>query len=179
MAKHQMPETPDVSYIHNEGVAHEDTDMSLGGIVKFVIHLILLVAISAGLMWGLFNFLSTREGEIESRETRSTLLERERAPSDAPEQIFPEPRLQTAPVPDLKAYNQTIDRRLNYGWVDKEKGIVSIPVEEAKERLLSSGQLTAPPTPTTTTTAPPTATETKPAAKAVAKPAASGSHGHQ
>ena len=150
MAKHEMPETPDVSYIHNEGVAHEDTDMSLGGIIKFVIHLILLVAISAGLMWGLFNYLNRREGRIEGRETPSTLRKRDRSINTDPDELFPEPRLQTNPVPDLRTYNREIDRRLGmvdgrptYRWVDKEKGIVGIPIEEAKKRLLDSGVMTA------------------------------------
>ena len=152
MAKHEMPETPDVSYIHNEGVAHEDTDMSLGGIVKFVIHLILLVSISAGLMWGLFNYLNRREERIEGRETPSTLLKRDRSINTSPDDLFPQPRLQTAPVPDLRDYNREIDARLGmvdgqsvYRWVDKEKGIVAIPIEEAKKKLLDSGMMSAPP----------------------------------
>ena len=145
MAKHKMPETPDVSFIHNEGVAHEDTDMSLGGITKFVIHLILLVTISAALMWGLFNYLNRREQRIEGRETPSTLLKRDRPSAQDPTAIFPEPRLQTVPVPQLREYNQTIDQRLQYSWIDKEKGIVSIPIEEAKQKLLEQGLTKAPP----------------------------------
>jgi hypothetical protein len=171
MAKHGMPETPDVTHIHNEGVAHEDTDMSLGGITKFVIHLILLVAISAVLMWGLFNYLNKREQTIEERETPSTLLKRDRPSQENPTEIFPEPRLQTTPVVDLNVYRQMVDERLrSYTWVDKEKGIVSIPIEEAKAKLLERGLGSAKPAgptiaPTEAPTGPATG-KTSPAAKA-------------
>jgi flagellar basal body-associated protein FliL len=137
MSKHEMDEIPDVSYIHNEGVAHEESDLNLDGIIKFVIHLIVLVVASAGIVYGMYRFFSGQEYEQEKSETPSTLLKREQRASGKVEDMFPEPRLQTLPVIDLDAYRAAEKQKLEkYNWLDKEKGIVSIPIEEAKKKLL-------------------------------------------
>jgi hypothetical protein len=137
MSKHEMDEIPDVSYIHNEGVAHEESDLDLDGIIKFVIHLIVLVTASAAIVYGMYRYFSGQEYEQEKSETPSTLLKREQRASGEVQDIFPEPRLQTLPVIDLKAYRAAEQQKLEgYNWLDKEKGIVSIPIEEAKKKLL-------------------------------------------
>src|SRR5689334_20154793 len=135
--EHEIDELPDVSFIHNEGVAHEESDLNLDGIIKFVIHLIVLVTASAGIVYGMYRYFSGQEYEQEKSETPSTLLKREQRASGKVEDVFPEPRLQTLPVIDLKAYRTAEQQKLEkYNWLDKEKGIVSIPIEEAKKRLL-------------------------------------------
>lgn len=137
MAKHEMDEIPDVSYIHNEGVAHEESDLSLTGIRNFVIHLILLLAASAGIVYGMYKYFSAQEYEQEKSETPSTLLKREQRASGKVEDMFPEPRLQTLPIPELADFRANENQKLeSYKWLDKEKGIVSIPIEEAKKKLL-------------------------------------------
>ena len=54
--------------------------------------------------------------------------------------LFPEPRLQVEPRQDLEAL-QVRDRRIleGYGWVDRSRGIVRIPVEEALEQVAAQG----------------------------------------
>ncbi|MBI3653486.1 MAG: hypothetical protein HY231_20850 [Acidobacteria bacterium] len=137
MAKHEMDEVPDVSYIRNVGVAHEESDLSLGGIGKFVIHLIVLVAASAVIVYGMFKYFSAQEYAQEKSERPSTLLKREQRASGEVKDIFPEPRLQTLPIPDLAAYRAAEEYKLeSYGWVDKEKSLVRIPIEEAKQKFL-------------------------------------------
>ncbi|MEW6127322.1 MAG: hypothetical protein AB1757_09800 [Acidobacteriota bacterium] len=137
---HEHDETPDVSYIHNVGVSHEESDLSLSGIGKFVLHLIALVIISAAIVFGMFKYFTGREVRIERRELPSTLLDRGRAEKTKPEQMFPEPRLQTTPVPDLTDFREKESQRLEgYNWVNKEQGIVSIPIEEAQKKLLEKG----------------------------------------
>ena len=137
MAKREMDEIPAVSYIHNQGVAHEESDLKLDGIIKFVIHLIVLVAGSALIVYGMYRYFSGQEYEQEKSETPSTLLKREQRASGKVEDIFPAPRLQTLPLRDIKEYRAAERQRLeSYNWLDKEKGIVSIPIEEAKKKLL-------------------------------------------
>jgi hypothetical protein len=145
MAKHEMDEIPDVSYIHNQGVAHEESDLKLDGIIKFVIHLIVLVAASAAIVYGMYRYFSGQEYEQEKSETPSTLLKREQRASGKVEDIFPEPRLQEKPIGDLEKYRAAERQKLEYyNWLDKEKGIVSIPIEEAKKRLLEQMKSKAP-----------------------------------
>jgi hypothetical protein len=140
MAKHELEETPDVSFIHNVGVSHEEKDMSLGGIGKFVLHLIVLVTASALIVYWMFLYFTSREQRIESREQKSTLLERGRSGKSDPKEMFPEPRLQTQPIPDLKQFREAEMKKLEgYGWVDKNQGIVSIPIEEAEKKIIGKG----------------------------------------
>lgn len=52
----------------------------------------------------------------------------------------PEPRLQTAPLDDLRALRAREDALLtSYGWVDRAGGVVRIPIDRAKE-LVAEGR---------------------------------------
>jgi hypothetical protein len=49
----------------------------------------------------------------------------------------PEPRLQTAPAADLRALRAAEQAELGgYGWVDREAGVVHIPIDRAMELLV-------------------------------------------
>jgi hypothetical protein len=52
----------------------------------------------------------------------------------------PQPRLQTDPSEDLAQFLVDEDNRLNtYYWIDKQKGIVHIPIEQAMRELAKEG----------------------------------------
>jgi hypothetical protein len=52
----------------------------------------------------------------------------------------PGPMLQTDPAADLRAFNAEEQARLNsYGWIDRGKGIVHIPIREAMEEAAAKG----------------------------------------
>lgn len=52
----------------------------------------------------------------------------------------PAPRLQIEPSVDLARFRAEQDRRLNgYYWVDKAKGVVHIPIEQAMKQLVREG----------------------------------------
>jgi len=52
----------------------------------------------------------------------------------------PGPRLQTNEAADLRRFRAEEERRLNgYHWIDKQKGIVRIPIGEAMQKLARSG----------------------------------------
>lgn len=52
----------------------------------------------------------------------------------------PGPRLQTDDAAELRRFRAEEDRRLNgYHWIDKQKGIVRIPIGEAMQKLVRSG----------------------------------------
>jgi hypothetical protein len=53
---------------------------------------------------------------------------------------FPQPRLQVSPPLDLEKLREIEERELTtYGWVDREKKIVRIPIERAIEILAERG----------------------------------------
>jgi hypothetical protein len=62
----------------------------------------------------------------------------------------PAPHLQTSPYLDLRAFREQEDEVLGtYGWVDKERGVVRIPIDEAMRLLVSRGvRAPTPPAPT-------------------------------
>jgi hypothetical protein len=50
------------------------------------------------------------------------------------------PRLQTDPAGDLRAFRQSEDARLSgFGWVDRDKGIVRMPIERAMGLIAERG----------------------------------------
>lgn len=52
----------------------------------------------------------------------------------------PGPRLQTNPERDLQRLRAKEERELNtYYWIDKQKGVVHIPIEQAMKKLAATG----------------------------------------
>jgi len=52
----------------------------------------------------------------------------------------PRPRLQTNPSADLMQFRADEEKRLNsYYWIDKNKGIVHIPIEQAMKEVAEEG----------------------------------------
>jgi hypothetical protein len=52
----------------------------------------------------------------------------------------PGPRLQTDAEADLQRFRAEEDKRVNsYYWIDKEKGSVHIPIDEAMKKLVNTG----------------------------------------
>jgi hypothetical protein len=54
--------------------------------------------------------------------------------------IAPAPRLQPNPAIDLAQYQAAQKAKLNsYGWIDKQTGIIHIPIERAMELISRRG----------------------------------------
>src|ERR1044071_2804682 len=107
--------TPNVSHIHTAGVAHEESDVKVGGVAWFTAGLAALMILTAVLMWGMFRFFARTE---HIKEPPPTSLTREKKPeSTNPELMFPEPRLQQQPILDLQKYRADEHGMLTtYGW---------------------------------------------------------------
>ncbi|HYP27959.1 MAG TPA: hypothetical protein VE262_14680 [Blastocatellia bacterium] len=130
-------ELPDVSYIQNEDVKHEHTDVPISPIAKFLTFLtVAIVVISVGLYF-FFGFL---EGRARKQATPPGPLASERT------NIPPEPRLQLMPghevhpLDEWKRMKAEEEQAISsYGWVDQNAGVVRIPIEEAKKLVLQQG----------------------------------------
>lgn len=115
----------------NPDAAHETSDISIKGVIWFVI----ILAVTAGLieitMYGLFVVLD----KVEVRNDPYV------SPLDYPQgQLPPNPRLETTPWQDLKDFIGSEQQYMTtYGWVDVGTGQVHIPIERAKELLLQRG----------------------------------------
>ena len=148
-------ETPDVSYITNPDVAHEESDVAVRPLLWFVGGLTAFTIITCLAMLLMFKFFQTRE---ESQELAPSPLARQGA-----ERLPPEPRLQLAPgweverdgkrqdlsysagntghVPqpgsEWLLVNEEWQHELKeYGWADQQAGTARIPVERAIDLYL-------------------------------------------
>ena len=143
--------TPDVSHISNPDVTHEESDVAVGPIAKFVFGLFVFGVIVCFLMWLLFNFFERRAKETE---LPSSPLARRGA-----ETLPPEPRLQAAPgfgveaegrpradlsLKEPQAEYQTVLKawkdELDNGWVDQSTGVKHLPVSAAMDLYLQQQQ---------------------------------------
>jgi hypothetical protein len=62
------------------------------------------------------------------------------APFAGPRPLPPPPRIQTDPAVDLQSYRESEQNLLNaYGWVDRQNGVVRMPIDRAMELLLQRG----------------------------------------
>ncbi len=116
----EKPTTPPASGPENSDANVRDVIFSgLGlAIATFVICLLML---------GLFRYLA---GSRESTPANPL----------AGSQIPPEPRLEVQPWEQLKQLRAHEDQVLNsYGWVDKDKGIVHIPIDRAIDIVAQQG----------------------------------------
>lgn len=105
---------------------HEERDVRLRPLIFFGVGLAVLAMLVLVLLVLLFDHLAARQAELTPPP--SPLLEAERQP--------PEPRLQVSPQRDMRVMRAEEDAVLeSYGWVDRQAGIVRIPIARAMELL--------------------------------------------
>ncbi|MGE0130589.1 MAG: hypothetical protein AB7U82_21125 [Blastocatellales bacterium] len=131
--------------IHNErdaaaddhdAIAHEPNTVSISGVVKFLVTLSVMIVVAALLARWLFHYFDVRK----AREAPPA------SPLAAGVRLPPEPRLQGAPgsvsspTEDIRRFigqeNQTLD---SYGWIDRQNGVIRIPIEQAKSLIVQRG----------------------------------------
>jgi hypothetical protein len=115
----------------NPEVHHEESDVNILAIFGFGGGLMAVAVVVMLVVYVLFGFFDGRE--------------RQRAPAEYPlaaqaNQTPPEPRLQTNPREDLREMRAREDETLTtYGWVDKNAGVVRIPIDAAMKLTLERG----------------------------------------
>jgi hypothetical protein len=116
----------------SEHVRHERSDVNVKAILGVGAGLAGITLALAGVVWLLVVFLSNRAADTAPMEFPLAASHEQRLP--------PEPRLQTNPREDLAALRQSEERLLrSYGWVDKDAGVVRIPIDEAMKLTLERG----------------------------------------
>ena len=116
----------------NPQVHHEKSDVNIIAIFAFGAGLIVVAGIVSLLIFVLFRFFDVREA-ARVPLAYPLAVSREGA-------LPPEPRLQTNPREDLADLLAKEDALLtSYGWVDKNAGVVRIPIDEAMKLTLQRG----------------------------------------
>ncbi len=126
-----MAESPS-SHAANPEVHHETTDVNIRGIIAFGVGLLVSAIVIHFLVWLLFEFFAGRQAQRVAPEFPLATAQEHRLP--------PEPRLQVSPREDLRELRAHEDEVLNgYGWADRAKGVVRIPITEAMKLTLQRG----------------------------------------
>jgi len=111
-------------------IGYELSDLKPGYIALFGIGVVIAVGLAVVIT---SLFVHYRELQHARQETPVPRLARER-------ESMPEPRLQVDAPNELRQMRAAEEATLNsYGWVDKEAGVVKIPVERAMEILAKKG----------------------------------------
>jgi hypothetical protein len=146
-------ETPDVSHMKNPDVTHEASDVSVSGVLKFVVALTVMTAVVFVLMWGLFRFLNAQESEKEPDPGPMAMKDTERLP--------PDPKLQAArgfgvklengqwvslenkePDAEYVVLRDQWDRRLECkGAAENEQLTNCVSIQTAMDQILSGNTL--------------------------------------
>jgi hypothetical protein len=117
--------------LHNPDVAHESTDISIRGVLWFVVILAATVIVVELAMGGLMKIFSHYEAANDG------FVSPQAVPAGT---LPPEPRLQTTPWEDLKEFRAAEEATLHtYGWVDQKNQVVHLPIDKAKALLLQRG----------------------------------------
>jgi hypothetical protein len=116
----------------NPEVHHEHSDVNIRAILGFGAALFVVAAVVHVLIYVLFGYFDSRENAKVPAEYPLAATQGHREP--------PEPRLQTDPRQDLADLRAKEDEVLgSYGWVDKNAGLVRIPIDAAVKLTLERG----------------------------------------
>jgi hypothetical protein len=122
----------------SESKAYETRDVKLRPLVVFIAGLAVV-----GVVVYLVVFLMIRlfSGQAATEDARVAPSSASRpAPGPGGERLPPEPRIQVNAAADMDALRRQEDARLTtYGWVDRQAGIVRIPVDVAMTQILTEG----------------------------------------
>jgi hypothetical protein len=121
-----MATNPQAAHRHG----YEKTDASPRGLVYFALIIVgILVLAFLSLRW-LF-------GYFQKAENPGSLVA---APFADVRPLPPAPRIQSNPGADMQSYFQSQQNLLNtYGWIDRQNGIVRLPIDRAMELVLQRG----------------------------------------
>lgn len=106
------------------GSSHETRDVN----VRRIVHIVAALLVTCALAMVAADFFLRRVTRYQQA-----------APPAAPEG-FPQPQLQRIPAAELQQLQAKFHRDLtSYGWVDRNRGVVRIPVKQAMELLVQRG----------------------------------------
>jgi hypothetical protein len=109
---------------------YETRDWNPRYIAYFVVGLVVAAAIIHAGVWFLYRQFERQQARTEYRPTLV----------DMPNTPPPEPRLQLSPASEYQEQRRREEEILkNYGWVDRDKGIARIPIDEAMRMLVERG----------------------------------------
>ena len=134
----------------NKTVSFEPRDIDIGTIARYLVYLAITIAIALAICVPILKVLTSMavENDTPVPPVRAEMSRQQLDNMERP----PEPRLQGVPGHESDPQQDMRDKvaadiKANdtYAWVDKEKGIVEIPVSDAMKIIAEKGAVQAPP----------------------------------
>ena len=139
-----MAETTNLKTGH-DGHGYETTDVSVAGILFFVLGLAVFIVIVTAVLWLYFNRLAREQARLKESRFPLAVADRNRPIDD---RLPPAPRLEGLDPDSLmrsgvagwpsqgKAQRERAREALaSYGWADEKAGIAEIPIDRAIDLL--------------------------------------------
>ena len=127
---------------HNAEVGYEPRDLSAKGIFAFFIGLAVATVIFTFMLKGVYLILDRYEQEHQTPPSPLVVdvpTDTRHVPADA-RMKFPEPRLEVDERTQLNdLLTQQDDQLSTYGYVDKQAGVIRIPIEQAMKMVVQKG----------------------------------------
>jgi hypothetical protein len=127
----------------HEEAGFERQDLGARAVYAFLISLIVGGVFVFLLVWQMYQFLDRR---ARAHQPQQNPLVKQAQNEDSrkilPGEIskFPEPRLEQNERAEINRFRSGEEQRLNsYDWVDKENGVVRIPIERAMQLIAQRG----------------------------------------
>lgn len=132
-----MPQHTD----HDEGQsgsnAYETRDVKVRPLMLFIVGLTVVMIVSYLIVLGVFKLFSAQEAANDANADPASV----RRAALPPEQRLPAgPRIQADPAGDYQLLRRSEDEILTtYGWIDRQAGVVRIPVNQAMKLVVEQG----------------------------------------
>jgi hypothetical protein len=152
MAKKNHDEGGELHFeqISHHGVRYESRDMGIRGIIAFLVILGISGIVLCLVVWGYYDYRA-KHLAAEPPVTGRPMLADTLPTQPDPTKRFPAPVLQPNDVADMNKFLANEQLRLySYGWVDRNAGIVHIPIDEAMKIIAKQGLPTRPAPPPST-----------------------------
>ena len=139
----------DPEELHNEGVAHEHSDVNVRAILSFAMIITVVSIVSGVVVWAMFGFFgrqaAARDPKMSPLAPTATQMPRTTTGSPA----FggsQQHQLLTDEPSALREHRQAEDAQLQgYGWVNQAGGVARVPITDAKKLIVERGLLTSRP----------------------------------
>ena len=122
----------------SESQAFETRDVKLRPLAVFIAGLTVVGIVTYLVVFGMFRMFSRQAASRDAQLTPATTVAQPLPPGE--ERLPPEPRIQANPAADLKTLRAEEDAVLSsYGWVDRNAGVVRVPIDVAMKLVLEQG----------------------------------------
>jgi hypothetical protein len=122
----------------SESAAYETRDIKLRPLVVFTAGLAVVGIVTYLVVFVMLRLFGGQAAREDAQVAPSSVSRPALAPGE--ERLPPEPRIQAAPAADMSALRREEDAILTtYGWVDRQAGVVRIPIDVAMQQVLAEG----------------------------------------